>query len=256
MERTLTLELAGPQHQEGYRRFAESCSLLSSFPSASDLIEHLHGSRNASDGVHASDRILAELMRASAQDPAAAPLRDLLLLAFLPALHATLRRVALSYPTLANDDIAQHAVASLLETLRAPEFYERSSHVAFAIARGLRRNTFEWAERERRSPVYGANWDALPESMLGHDPAEPIERSALLRHFLHRCHERGLLTDEDLELLAQFKLDATRDQTNGGLALTYSNASRQRMKRLLSKLRRIARSAPGSKRDPIQLRLF
>ena len=65
----------------------------------------------------------------------------------------------------------------------------------------------------------------------------------LLRHFLHRCEARGLLTGQDLELLVHFKLEAIPNRTN---------ASRQRMKRLVGKLRRIAQKPP----DVAQLRLF
>jgi hypothetical protein len=63
---------------------------------------------------------------------------------------------------------------------------------------------------------------------------------------------RGLLTGDELELLAQFKLDAARDRKVGGPATVYSNASRQRRKRLLAKLRRIARTPARGR----QLRLF
>jgi hypothetical protein len=171
-------------------------------------------------------------------------------------LHATSRRVAARYPSLSSDDIAQHVVASLLQILASPEFYRRSSHVAFAISRILKRNTFEWAERERRSPVHAAPPELLFDAPSTHDTPEPVERAALLRHFLHRCQQRGLLTSEDLDLLVQFKLDAVRDREPGGPAAVYSNASRQRMKRLLGKLRRIARTPSGRTPDDAQLRLF
>jgi hypothetical protein len=65
-----------------------------------------------------------------------------------------------------------------------------------------------------------------------------------------------LLTGQDLELLVQFKLDATRDAKPGGPPAVYSNASRQRMKRLLGKLRRAARTPRGRTQDDAQLRLF
>ena len=256
LERSLTVALEERHRQERYRQFADSRSLLSAFPSAADLLAYLHRSRNTRNGAHPTDPIIAELLRIAATDGDSAALRDLLLLAFIPTLHSTFRRVAARYPSLSPDDIAQHAVASLLQTLGSPEFYGRSSHVAFAIARILKRNTFEWAERECRSPVYGAGQEALPEPTPIHDGHEPIERVALLRHFLHRCQQQGLLTAGDLNLLVQFKLDAARDAMPGGPAAVYSNASRQRMKRLLAKLRRIARTPPSRKKDDAQLRLF
>jgi len=244
LERSLTAELEGDHCQEPYQRFASSRSVLSGFPTPADLIAYMHVCRNANDGTHRVDHILLELLRGSATNGDAAFLRDLLLLAFVPMLHSTMRRVAARYPSLSTDDIAQHAVSSLLQTLRAPEFCGRTSHVAFAISRILKRNTFTWAERECRSPVYGGAEDMLSDSTSASEAAEPIERAALLRHFLHRCHQRGLLTDKDIELLVEFKLDAPRDRKHGGPAAAYSNASRQRMKRLLGKLRRIAQTRP------------
>jgi hypothetical protein len=37
--------------------------------------------------------------------------------------------------------------------------------------------------------------------------AQPIERAVLFGQFLERCRQRGVLSDDDLELLLQFKLD-------------------------------------------------
>ena len=256
LERSLTGQLAERARQERYRQFADSRPLLSAFPSASDLIAHLHTCRSARNGADSTDLILADLLQTAATNTDVAALRDLLLLAFIPMLHSTYRHVAARYPSLSTEDIAQHAVASLLETLRSREFYARRSPVAFAISRVLKRNTFEWAERECRSPVYSAAPETLSDAPSTHDTPEPVERAALLRHFLHRCQQRGLLTGEDLELLVQFKLDAARDALPGGPPAVYSNASRQRMKRLLGKLRRIARTPRGRTQDDLQLRLF
>jgi hypothetical protein len=243
LERTLMIKSLECDSERRFRAFARSRPLLSPFQAALDLIAFLH-TRSSGNGISLSDPILSELLQAAATDGDAA-LRDLLLLVFIPMLHGTSRQVASRYPSLAPDDISQHVVLSLLQILGTPEFYGRASHVAFAIARELKRQTYEWAVREARS----AGASELPADP---DSAETFERSVLLRHFLHRCLEHGLLTDEELELLVQFKLAAVRDRKAGGPAALYSNASRQRMKRLLSKLRRIAGKPP----DGAQLRLF
>ena len=171
----------------------------------------------------------------------------MLLLALIPMLHSTSRQVATRYPALLSDDIAQHTVAALLQILGDAQFCRRSSHVAFAISRVLKRNAFEWAERECRSPACCATLETFSDIQSAYDTPDPIERAVLLRHFLFRCLQRGLLTGEDLELLIEFKLDASRDRRPGGPAAVYSNASRQKMKRLLQKLRRIARTSHDRK---------
>jgi hypothetical protein len=256
LERYLTLQLSESYFQERYREFACSHSLLSVFPLAADLITYLHASRSISDGTHSADGILAALLRAHATGGHAPALRDLLLLAFIPTLHSTSRQVAARCPSLSADDIAQHVVASLLQILASPEFYSRSSHVAFAISRILKRNAFEWAERECRSVACGASPETFSDALPAHNTAEPAEHVVFLQHFLYRCQQRGFLTDEELELLVQFKLEDASAAALGNSAAVYSNASRQRMKRLLGKLRRVARTPRTRKQDDDQLRLF
>jgi hypothetical protein len=256
LERSLTEQLAEPSCEKAYREFANSHSLLSAFSSPLKLISYLHTNRSANNGTHSADGILAELLHTSANDVTAAPLRDVLLLAFIPMLHSASRQVSVHYPSLSPDDIAQHVVAALLEILGDPKFYGRTSHVAFAISRILKRNAFEWAQRECRSPVYGAAMEILAAAPSTHSMPEPLEPAAVLQHFLYRCQQRGLLTGEDLELLVQWKLETAREANPGAPALLYSNASRQRMKRLLGKLRRIARTPARKTQNDNQLRLF
>lgn len=70
-----------------------------------------------------------------------------------------------------------------------------------------------------------------------------MERHAVLRHFLHRCIAKGLLGDAELDLLIQMKLDGNTGEEIAESNSTTSNAVRQRMKRLLAKLRRHAATA-------------
>jgi hypothetical protein len=71
---------------------------------------------------------------------------------------------------------------------------------------------------------------------------DSMERHTLLRHFLHHCVTSGLLGDAELDLLIQMKLDGNTGEEIAETNLITSNAARQRMKRLLVKLRRIARN--------------
>jgi len=249
MERHLNEQFAGPQGQNTYRQFASSSPVLSAFPAASDLISFLHTEHSAEGRTHSKDGILAELLHETTNYGRSRTSRELLLLAFVPMLHRISRQVVKRCPGLLSDDVAQHVVTILLESFGFPELAGRDSHLAFAIARLLRRNAFAWAKRESRDYVNGFDRIETLEGAPHRDGPQPIERVALLRHFLDRCRQRGVLSGEDLELLVQFKLDElpTAD---------YSNASRQRMKRLLSKLRRAAKRPRRPKFDDRQPRLF
>ncbi len=249
MERHLAEQFAEPAGQDAYRQFASFSPVLSAFPAASDLISFLHTEHSAENRTHSKDGILAELLRGTTNNGRSPTAQELLLLAFLPMLHRISRQVLKRCRGLPSDDVAQHVVAALLESFGSPEFAGRDSHLAFAIARLLRRNAFAWAERESRDYVNGFDRVETLEGAPDRDGPQPIERAALLRHFLDRCRQRGVLSGEDLDLLVQFKLDElpTAD---------YSNASRQRMKRLLSKLRRAAKRPRRPKFDDRQPRLF
>jgi hypothetical protein len=249
MERHLTEQFAGLQGQDAYGQFTSSSPVLSAFPAASDLISFLHTEHSAENGGHSKDGILAELLHGTTNHGRSRTSRELLLLAFVPMLHRISRQVVKRCPGLLSDDVEQHVVTMLLESFAFPEFAGRDSHIAFAIARLLRRNAFAWAKRESRDYVDGFDRvETLERAPHGDDP-QPIERAALLRHFLDRCRQRGVLSGEDLELLVQFKLDELP-------AADYSNASRQRMKRLLAKLRRAAKRPRPPKLDDLQSRLF
>lgn len=245
MERHLTEQFARPEGQEAYRKIVGFSLQLSVFPAASDLISYLHTEQTGNGGP-SKNGILAELLRGDSANGNASTSRELLLLAFVPMLHRISRQVLVRCPALPSDDIAQHTVTALLESFASPEFVRSDSHLAFAIARLLRRNVFAWAERESRSRLFASNGIETLEASSNRDGPQPIERAALLRHFLDRCQRRGLLSNEDLRLLVQFKLDESP-------SADYSNASRQRMKRVVGKLRRAARRPI---RDDRQLRLF
>jgi len=100
---------------------------------------------------------------------------------------------------------------------------------------------------ERYAPLI---WSICRRHRLDHADAEAsvfieledsFERYALLRHFLHRCLTKGVLADAELDLLIQFKLDGNSGEELAALNGSSSNAVRQRFKRLLAKLRRLAR---------------
>jgi len=164
-------------------------------------------------------------------------LRDILLLAFVPVLHSAVRQLHRRYPLLSGEDTAQHLVASLLQALDSPELLARKSHLAFAISRMAKRSLFEWAERQTRTPGNAERDEPISESEVFFRIPEPIEQTVLLRHFLSRCQREGLFTGSDLELLVHIKLEGNFGEQNG----EYSNALRQKIKRLLQKLRKAAR---------------
>jgi hypothetical protein len=205
---------------------------LLQYSSIADLLSSLR----ASPADVRSDELLRELFRMRAARPAF--IESLLVLAFVPMLHRTIRRVVRYQRALAEEDIAQQALSFLLQFLRSEEMLSRQTHFAFAISRAVKRQVFEWARREGTKD---ALLDRGGDIVLPLALEESFERYAQLRHFLHRCLARGDLTETELSLLIQFKLEGTNGEDFDSPSGNASNALRQRLKRLLTKLRRLAR---------------
>lgn len=208
---------------------------LRTFRSPFHLLSHL----KATQADPSSDDLYRELLAMRHTRPQL--IEMLLILAFVSVLHRTVRRIAKHQSHLARTDITQQALSVFLQVLRSEQVEKRQSHLVFAISRLLKRQLFEWAGREGR--VHGpANKESLHVVAEMTDDRS-MERHVQLGHFLNRCAAIGLLSNAELGLLIQIKLDGnTGDEIAGSISIT-SNAVRQRMKRLLHKLRRIAGTA-------------
>jgi hypothetical protein len=102
----------------------------------------------------------------------------------------------------------------------------------------VKRQLFAWGRREGTNNRWLEDGgDTLPLLSI----EEPFERHAQLRHFLQRILQRGTLTESELDLLIQFKLEGINGESLLASNGNSSNAARQKMKRLLAKLRRLAR---------------
>jgi hypothetical protein len=229
IERKLRAELADPNNQELLRFFLCSAPHLARFRTVDDLLWHLQSLA----GNSSSDLLLIELIDARSLFPDSV-VDSLFVLLFLPLLHSTLRRVRQRYPTLSREDAAQQALGSLFEYLASGRLAARETYLALAIARKVRRATFEWAAREAKCPLEAPRSDDLRETNSSESAEESFERASVLRHFFGRAVETGTLTPRELNLLIQFKLEGGAE--NGA----FSNAERQRLKRLLAKLRKLA----------------
>jgi DNA-directed RNA polymerase specialized sigma24 family protein len=216
-----------------YETLLASSPQLVEFPTASALLACLR----VSQADPRSDEIFRALLSADAANREF--VEGFLVLAFLPMIHGIVRKITKQHPELAKDDIIQQVLHFLVQFLRSAELGARQSHLAFVISRAVKRQSFQWANRER---TVAGNQDMAAELVSALLAEEPFERHAMLRHFLHRCVSKGLLHDAELDLLIQFKLEGNSGEDLGNSAGISSNALRQRMKRLLTKLRRLAQS--------------
>jgi hypothetical protein len=241
IERSIAAELVLEENQARFNQVIAGNKVLSEYPTVRDLVTRLHACRRLEEGTHLSDQIFAALIASSAMFDNADFLERVLLLALMPAVHANVRQVSASYPFLPREDIAQHALTVLVQFFRSDAWRARSSHFAFSVTRKLRRSLFLWARDEFRSMPDFATRQAGDELSVAQSAEDSFERNAILRRFLSLCQERAYLTVDDLNLLIEIKLEGTSNGKDNPILDRSSNAFRQKVKRLMNKLRECAR---------------
>jgi DNA-directed RNA polymerase specialized sigma24 family protein len=251
LEATLIHELNHEKGREEYRLWAASSEILAAFPTASALIAHLH--RQNDDQSSSVDEVILELVRAGANRPRGALWQSLLLLVFVPTIHRTTTQISTAFPLLGREDTAQHLFVTLLEFLNSHDLRSRRSHLAFAVARKMRRSAFRWAIRESRLDLPD---DLGTPTGAPEEPAENGGESAArvsLAAFLDNCQRRGWLAEEERILLSEFKFEGVTSAELARRSGQSIGAIEQRIYRLVERLRRIARKSGGT---PQQLDLF
>jgi DNA-directed RNA polymerase specialized sigma24 family protein len=252
LEENLIDELNEEKSLAEYRLWARSSEVLAVFPTASALIAHLH--RQSEDQNSSVDNVIRELVRTGRNgrlDPIG---QSLLLLVFVPTIHRTTTQISAAFPALARDDTAQHLFVTLLGFLHSQELGSQRSHLAFIVARRMRRSAFRWAIRESRLNL-PTDWDPAPATSEDADEArDESHAGVLLAKFLDDCQRSGWLSEEERQLLAQLKLEGISGAELARRSGHSVTAIYHRIQRVLERLRRIARKSGGG--TPEQLDLF
>jgi hypothetical protein len=240
VEKCIGAELELPESRARYHRIAADNPLLAGFPTPLDLVAEFHTCRNASDGHHLSDSIFVGLLSGPIALHDWDYLEKILILLFTPTAHAVVRHVSCHYQFLAREDLSQLALTTLIQCLRSKSWQSQRSHFGYTVNRSLRRSLFQWARDEFQSTPQFAAQKLAEEFKVNQTAEESFERNAILRHFLNLCQEKAYLTPDEMNLLIDLKLDETVEAGISGPNGRTSNPFRQKVKRLMTKLRRIA----------------
>jgi DNA-directed RNA polymerase specialized sigma24 family protein len=254
LEKSLIAELGEETASWGCRFLEGSSGVLSRFSNPLDLVRELHAPDDRGDSASA-DTLLLEIFKHHHGAAAPSVWQRILLLVFIPTIHRTASQVRMVFPTLARDDTSQHLLTVFLEFLGSAELRTRRSHLAFTIARKLRRKAFRWAIREARitSPEESGG-DAIEE--VEHPAAEePLYAAVVLERFLDNCQNMGWLSIAERELLVRFKVGGATGREIAGRNGNAAAAVRHRIQRLLDRLRRLAHRTRWE-HAPEQLELF
>jgi DNA-directed RNA polymerase specialized sigma24 family protein len=252
LEKNLIAELSDERVSGEYRLLTAPTTPLSRFASPLELIEELHRPVISNHGP-LGDLILRELLRFVRESSRQSMWQQILLLVFIPTIHRTTSQIAATFPAIVRDDVAQHALATLLEFLGSKELQTRQSHMAFTIARRVRRVAFRWAiheARHTRSDDGNENVAMRADDAAGGDI---LHAEILLYQFLDDCQRAGWLSSQERNLLIKFKVEGVSCQElanrNGHSAV----AIQHRIQRSLDRLRRLAKSPPGSLAEQLEL---
>ncbi len=239
VEQTLVLNMNETGSGDWFEVLKTKFQTLPRFESALDLINHLH-SRTPESSDASADKILSTLIHASAADESRTFPQELLILAFVPALHRTYREVCVHFPSLSPQDVGQQVLTTFLEVIRFSSLGRRNSHLSVATAWKVRNFAFRWAVRETQKSANSEPVDGLPLA-----PCEPVadgdlETSYALCEFLAHCCRTRRLTSWEFSLLVKLKLEGFEAKELAPSANLSPTAIRSRLQRIMNRLRRKA----------------
>jgi hypothetical protein len=177
------------------------------FTNISELLAYLHSPRAGDYSSSNAGELLTALIRTQATVPDSEVMHSVLVLAFAPTIHRTYREVRAWFRELEPEDIAQQVLTFFLELVASATVENLIALLPIALARSLRKNSFRWAEKEKRALLKRqANMQADTKN---EEPAvqDQFETVFVLNDFLGYCCQIGVLSRFERELLIRFKVD-------------------------------------------------
>ncbi len=252
VERSLLNSLSTQTARTHFQALARNHSILSHFDSPADVIVQLHEHERAEAVNHkAWNGILHVLVDSIADRTFEEIGQQLLLLAYMPAIHKVYREACQKFPGLCPEDIAQQAALCFLETARSPEMQILNGHLPAALSRRFRQSLFRWAIGElRQSLPLEEIASNIPETQ-----ARNFEEGIVLEQLLSKAQHKGILSARECELVRKFHCEGfqpeeLRESEDGPSAI----ALYRRIQRAVHRLRRIGvtRSSRASSIPPSQ----
>lgn len=244
LERGLLNSLSTQTSRIHFQALARNYPILNHFDSPADVIAQLHEHERAELVNHkAWNGILHALVDSIADGTGEDIGQQLLLLAYMPAIHRTYAEVCQQFPALTAEDVAQQAALVLLEAARSPAMLTQNGYLPIALARDFRKRLIRWALAESRRSIPAEEVGAAhPET----ESDENFEDAVLLEDFLSQWQRAGVLSQEESELLRKFKCDGFHwHELGDGDDGPSANALYFRVYRTINRLRRLVRGELG-----------
>ncbi len=223
-----------------FQALADNHPILNHFDSPADVLAQLREHEGVEVVNHIGwNAILHALVEAIADGTAEEIGQQLLLLAFMPAIHRTYSEVCQRFPALAAEDIAQQGLLAFMEAARSSFVTNQNGYLPVALAKEFRRRLFRWAFTEvRQAPPSEEVSEIQPEPASDKN----FEDAVLLEDFLSQWQRAGVLSQEQCDLLRKFKCEGfyrtelgTEEDGASAIALYF------RVYRTINRLRRVVR---------------
>jgi hypothetical protein len=246
LEHDLLDSLSSQTARIQFQALATRFPLLSQFDSPADLLAQLRKQKDF-EVVNdiARNAVLNALVNSIGDGITEETGQQLLLLAFMPAIHGTYAEVRQLFSDLRADDTAQQALLVFLEALRLPVVTHQSDYLPVALAKEFRRRLFRWAFSETRKSV---PYEEI--SSLDPEPAsdEDFEDAVLLEDLLWQWQRAGALSQGQCDLLYKFKCEGFEANELVGMDTgPTTNAVQMRLKRIVKRLRSAAAASEPAK---------
>jgi len=239
VERSLLNSLSTQTARTHFQALARNHSVLNHFDSPADVIAQLHEHERVETVNHkAWNGILHALVESIANGTAYEIGQQLLLLAYMPAIHKVYREACQKFPGLCSEDIAQQAAVCFLETARSPEMRTLNGHLPAALARRFRQSLFRWAINEL---LQSLPLDEIAANIPG-GQARDFEEGVFLEQLLSKARSMGVLSASECELVRKFYCDGFHRNELGNEEDGPSGAAFYfRVYRAIDRLRRLIR---------------
>ena len=239
IERHLVVSLSEQPCSDEFLTVANSATPLATFSNALALVEHLHAQRNGVISVPSASEIVGSLIQNDSLVFRAELKNSILVLAFIPMIHRTYREVRAWFREIEPEDIAQQILALFLDLVGSVSPMPMNNYLPIALTRTLRKNSFRWAEKEKRHTMQR-------ETDKSQEFAEPgandtFETVSVLNDFLNHCHRIGILSTFERDLLIKLKVEGffAKEIIQTHTALS-EKAVHWRVERILQRLRKAA----------------
>jgi DNA-directed RNA polymerase specialized sigma24 family protein len=241
VERSLLNSLSTETARTHFQALARNYPILNHFDSPADVIAQLHRHERVELVNHkAWNGILHALVNSLADRTAEEIGQQLLLLAYMPAIHKAYVEVCQQFPALAAEDVAQQAALVLLEAARSPAMRNQNGYLPIALARDFHKRLIRWAFGETRwsEQVQEGPID-VPEP-----PSASVEHAATLEAFFRQAQRDGLLSEAECDLLFKLKYEGFEaKEIAEALGTNPLNGHRRLHRKLQTILNRLQRAA-------------